>query len=46
MIGLQHAVVSDLLEHARHLQHVEVAVVDERLAEVEKPSLMLRKWTL
>src|SRR5258708_6062639 len=34
-----HAVVPDLLVDAHRFQHVDAAVVDERLAEVEKPSL-------
>src|SRR5918995_3552238 len=35
MIRHQHAVVADLLVGARRLQHVDAAVVDERLAEVQ-----------
>ena len=39
VIGLEHAVVPDFLEHARHLQHVQIAVVDEGFPEIEKPAV-------
>src|SRR2546427_7293872 len=39
VVGHHHAVVADFLVDAHRLQHVHAAVVDERLAEVEEPSV-------
>src|SRR5687768_4864249 len=38
VVGHHHPVVSNFLLHAHRLQHIDVAVVNERLAEVEKPA--------
>src|SRR5438034_3558369 len=39
VVGHHHAVVADLLVDAHRLQHVDAAVVDEGLAEIEKASV-------